>query len=170
MVNNQCLLSLHCMSLVGKKSLFVVIGIHCRRRLSVMNNGLANRTGQHKHFSESNELFDSSDIYSQLSLATSGVTEVNPEVLTNNPMYVDNSTPGNPHKSINITRQNIPRWIPQRETGHFYDEPPDTRQNNTPISFPQRATVNVNQEPSDFNESSRETLRETLVILNTFNN
>ena len=30
MVNNQCLLSLHCMSLVGKKSLFVVIGIYYR--------------------------------------------------------------------------------------------------------------------------------------------
>ena len=86
-----------------------------------METDLANRTGLHNYSS------DSSEVNNQPSLATPGSTEFNPETVANNPMYVVNFTPGNPDKSINITRQNINlNKIPNRETENVYQEPSDS--------------------------------------------
>ena len=130
----------------------VIIGIYCRRQLSVMNNDLANRTGHHKYSSDSN---DFSDVNNQLRLGTPNSAELSPESIANNPMYVVNFNPGNPDKSINIARQNnIPRRIPPRETGHFYDEPPNTPQNNIPMRIPQRETGHFYDEPPDTQQNN----------------
>ena len=72
--------------------------LYCRRRLSVMNSELVNRTGQHNYSS------DSSEVNNQPSLETPGSAEVSPETIVNNPLYV-NFNPGN--LNINISRQNI---------------------------------------------------------------
>ena len=97
----------------------------------MMNTDVANRTNQHKFTSGVSDSRDCSDVNNQLRLGTPNSAEFNPETIAINPMYVVNLNPGNPDKSINITRQsNSFRRIPPRETGHFYDDPPNSPENS----------------------------------------
>ena len=90
------------------------------RRLSVMKTDLSNRTSQHQN---PGDFSNSSEVHNQPNSA-----EFCPETIANNPMYVVNFRPGNPDRSINITRQtNSFRRSPHRENENVYHEPPDYR-------------------------------------------
>ena len=103
-------------------SLFIV----CRRRLSVMETDLANRTGQHNYCSDST----SGQVNNQADRQSPASLDFSPESVANNPMYVVNFSPGNLEKNINITRQNISlSKIPNSETENIYQEPSDSLKN-----------------------------------------
>ena len=102
--------------------MFVVIVVYFRRRISVMNKDLANRTGQHKYCSDSSEVNNDTSLANQIS------PEFSPETIANNPMYVVNFSPGNQDKNINIIRENISlSKIPNRETRDVNQQPLDDR-------------------------------------------
>ena len=89
-----------------------------------MKTDLVKRTSQHN----SSDSSDSSEVNNNPSLATPNSPEVTPDTIANNPMYVVNFSNGNLDKYVKITRKkNSPGKIPNRETKHFYDEPPDYR-------------------------------------------
>ena len=110
------------------------------RRLSVMKTDQSNRTSQHQN---PGDFSNSSEVHNQPNSA-----EFCPETIANNPMYVVNFRPGNPDRSINITRQtNSFRRSPHRENDRSINI---TRQTNSFRRSPHRENENVYHEPPDY--------------------